>query len=285
MKTWRIGVIGLGQRIAHVLAAMAEMGWRLDVAGYADLAPVGLPILEQTGIEAGEAFESVADLLADGPFDLIMIGSPNHLHFEHLRAAFAAGFPIFAEKPIVRTREETVTLARILAEGRAPPLFIGLVMRSMPIVREVLARVDAGELGDIISMDATEHLHPEHGAYLARNWRRRAEWGGSFMLDKVCHDFDIFGRIAGSRARRVASFGGRRSTCSSQLPHPSGLARPRLSCVIARNCSSKHWETLASRATSSRSARVPLSPCSNSSLRAAPNPRASLDLQTTLPAP
>ncbi|HSZ53226.1 MAG TPA: Gfo/Idh/MocA family oxidoreductase, partial [Caulobacteraceae bacterium] len=56
----------------------------------------------------------------------------------------------------------------------------------------------------------TEHLHPEHGAYLARNWRRKAEWGGSFMLDKVCHDFDIFARLARSRAMRVASFGGRR---------------------------------------------------------------------------
>src|SRR5262249_12948851 len=62
----------------------------------------------------------------------------------------------------------------------------------------------------LISMDATEHLPPEHGAYLARNWRRRAEWGGSFMLDKVCHDFDIFGRIARSRPARVASFGARR---------------------------------------------------------------------------
>ena len=210
MKTWRIGVIGLGQRIAHVLAAMVEMGWRLDVAGYADPAPVGLPILEQAGIGAGEAFAGAAELLAHGPFNLIMIGSPNHLHFEHLRAAFSAGFPIFAEKPIVRTREETFALARILAGRATPPLFIGLVMRSMPIVREVLARVDAGALGDIVSMDATEHLHPEHGAYLARNWRRRAEWGGSFMLDKVCHDFDIFGRIAGSRAARVASFGARR---------------------------------------------------------------------------
>jgi predicted dehydrogenase len=80
----------------------------------------------------------------------------------------------------------------------------------MPLVREVIARADAGELGDLISMDATEHLHPEHGAYLARNWRRKAEWGGSFMLDKVCHDFDIFGRLARSRAMKVASFGGRR---------------------------------------------------------------------------
>ena len=88
-------------------------------------------------------------------------------------------------------------------------MFIGLVMRSMPIVREVIARVEGGALGQIVSMDATEHLPPEHGGYLARNWRRKAEWGGSYLLDKVCPDFDIFGRIAGARAARVASFGGR----------------------------------------------------------------------------
>ena len=91
MKTRRIGVIGLGQRIAQVLAAMFELGFRLEVAGYADPAPVGLPILKHAGVAAGEAFAGAADLLARGPFDLIMIASPNRLHFEHLQAAFAAG--------------------------------------------------------------------------------------------------------------------------------------------------------------------------------------------------
>jgi predicted dehydrogenase len=210
MTTYRIAVIGLGQRIAHVLAAMEEVGWRIELAGYADPSPVGLPILAQTGLVPERVYADVAELLSDGPFDLVMIGTPNHLHAEHLRAAFAAGFPIFSEKPIVRTADETFDLARELAAAHAPPLYIGLVMRSMPLVREVIARCDAGELGDLVSMDATEHLHPEHGAYLARNWRRREAWGGSFMLDKVCHDFDIFGRIAGGRATRVASFGGRR---------------------------------------------------------------------------
>jgi predicted dehydrogenase len=210
MITRRIAVIGLGQRIAHVLAAMKEMGWDLRLDGYVDPAPVGAPILEVAGILPGRQFPSPETLLAAGPYDLVMIGTPNHLHLTHLQAAFAAGYPIFSEKPIVRTEAESLALARRLAGADLPPLFIGLVMRSMPIVKEVIARVDAGELGALISMDATEHLPPEHGGYLARNWRRRAEWGGSFMLDKVCHDFDIFGRLAGARPARVASFGGRR---------------------------------------------------------------------------
>jgi predicted dehydrogenase len=205
----RIGIIGLGQRIAHVIHAMGDIGWKVTIAGYADPAPVGMPILKERDVDAGKQYQNLSALLKDGPFDLVMIGSPNHLHYEHLLAAFEAGFPIFAEKPIVRTEEETFALARHLAHGKTPPLYIGLVMRSMPIVRETIARIDSGSLGQIVSLDTTEHLPPEHGGYLARNWRRKQEWGGSFMLDKVCHDFDIFGRLARSRAARVASFGGK----------------------------------------------------------------------------
>jgi predicted dehydrogenase len=210
MKTYRIGVIGLGQRIAHVLGAMAEVGWRLELASYVDPAPVGAPILERFGIPMGRAFETPEALLAAGPYDLLMLGAPNHLHLQHLNLALDAHTPIFAEKPIVRTQAESLALAARLAAPDTPPLYIGLVMRSMPIVREVIARVDSGQLGEIISIDATEHLPAEHGGYLARNWRRKQAWGGSYLLDKVCHDFDIFGRIARARPARVASFGGRR---------------------------------------------------------------------------
>lgn len=209
MRTYRIGVIGLGQRIAHVLAAMQEVGWNLQVAAHVDPAPVGAPIMAAAGIEMGQALETPQQLLAQGPYDLVMIGSPNHLHFEHINLALDAGWPIFAEKPIVRTEAETYDLARRLAGGGGPPLFIGLVMRSMSIVRETIARIDSGQLGALVSIDATEHLPPEHGGYLARNWRRRQEFGGSYLLDKVCHDFDIFGRLARSRPAKVASFGGR----------------------------------------------------------------------------
>jgi predicted dehydrogenase len=117
MKPIRVGVIGLGQRIAHVLRAMQDVGFDFRVAGYTDPAPVGLPILKERDIDPGSPYTNANTLLEDGPFDLVMIGSPNHLHFEHLLGAFEAGFPIFAEKPIVRTEEETFALARRISGG------------------------------------------------------------------------------------------------------------------------------------------------------------------------
>ncbi|OHB30905.1 MAG: hypothetical protein A2790_09570 [Phenylobacterium sp. RIFCSPHIGHO2_01_FULL_69_31] len=219
MTTYRIGVIGLGQRIAHVLAAMQEVGWNLDLAGYVDPAPVGQPILEAADIPMGRSFPTPAELMKGGPFDLLMLGAPNHLHFEHLAFALDQSAPIFAEKPIVRTEAETEALAGRLATG-APPVYVGLVMRSLPIVREILARIDGGDLGELVSIDATEHLPPEHGGYLARNWRRRQEWGGSYLLDKVVHDFDVFGRMVGARPARVASFGGRRIFTAQRVDPP-----------------------------------------------------------------
>jgi predicted dehydrogenase len=223
----RIAVIGLGQRIAAVLRALKQAGANLEILGYADPSPVGLPILERENIAPGKPFSSAQRLLAQSPFDLLFIGSPNHLHAEHLSLALDGNSPIFMEKPIVRTEAESLALAKRLKSPH-PPVYVGLVLRSAPIAREVLRLVREGVIGEIVSIDATEHLPAEHGSYLARNWRRKVEWGGSFMLDKVCHDFDIFQAIAGSRAARVASFGGRGHFRSDRRPtkvaYPDGSA-------------------------------------------------------------
>ncbi len=205
----RLGVIGLGQRMGAVLAALKQAGAQFSVDGYFDPEPVGLERLLREQIHPGEAYRSAEQAVTSGGRDLILIGSPNHLHAEHLMLALYGNVPVFVEKPIVRTENESYSLAQRLSREETPELHVGLVLRSAPIVREILSIVREAHLGQIVSIDATEHLPPEHGAYLARNWRRKREWGGSYLLDKVCHDFDILGEIAGSRAERVVSFGGR----------------------------------------------------------------------------
>lgn len=206
----RIGLVGFGWRISRVLIAMKRTDWDFEVVGFVDPSPGGQPAAAAEDIETGRPFESIEALYAAGPLDLMMIGSPNHLHLEHLKACLARDVPVFCEKPIVRTKGESVELAGLLASrSDLPPLFVGLVLRSMPLVKEAIGRIHRGELGALVSIDATEFLIPEHGAYLARNWRRKSEWGGSFLLDKACHDFDIFDWATKSLPRRVMSMGGR----------------------------------------------------------------------------
>lgn len=209
MTALRFGVIGLGMRMAHVLRAIKRAGGPFEIAAFHDPEAHGLDTLAEEGIPSGPAVDSAEAVARTKGLDLILIGSPNHLHLEHLEAALQAGVPVFCEKPIVRTAEESFALTRRLAKPGTPPVYVGLVLRSASIVRKTLQIAASGAVGRIVSIDATEHLPPEHGAYLARNWRRKNAWGGSFLLDKVCHDFDIFNTLIGARAMRVASFGGR----------------------------------------------------------------------------
>ena len=205
----RIAVAGLGQRISVVIRHLLAAAPGARLVGYVDPEPYGLPSLAKRDIAPGEAFGDVETMLARTKPDLLMVGSPNHLHLEHISAGLAAGVRVFSEKPIVRTEEESWALARLLREHGEDRVLVGLVMRSSPLTRAVAEVLAQGRVGKLVSMEGNEHLHPEHGAFLMRDWRRRQEFGGSFLLDKCCHDFDIYRMLIGARPTRVASFGGR----------------------------------------------------------------------------
>jgi predicted dehydrogenase len=204
-----IAVAGLGQRISVVIRHLLAAAPGARLVGHVDPEPYGLASLEKRGIDPGPAFADVETMLSQAKPDLLMIGSPNHLHLAHIEAGLAAGVRIFTEKPIVRTEEETWELARLLRRHGETSVLVGLVMRSSPLTRAVSALMAQGRVGQLISMEGNEHLHPEHGAFLMRDWRRREEFGGSFLLDKCCHDFDIYRMFIGSLPSRIASFGGR----------------------------------------------------------------------------
>ncbi|MGV8995363.1 MAG: Gfo/Idh/MocA family protein [Parvibaculaceae bacterium] len=208
-QTLNIAVAGLGQRIAVVLRHLIAAAPQARIVAYVDPEPYGLPSLTKRSIGVGTSYGDVTTMLAETKPDLFVIGSPNHLHLDHIKAGLAAGVRIFTEKPVVRTEDETWELARLLREHGETSVLVGLVMRSSPLTKAVAALIAQGRLGQLVSMEGNEHLHPEHGAFLMRDWRRRQEFGGSFLLDKCCHDFDIYRSFIGSLPKRVASFGGR----------------------------------------------------------------------------
>ncbi|MDO1585265.1 Gfo/Idh/MocA family protein [Rhizobium oryzicola] len=219
----KVAIIGLGFRLGYLGRVFSEIDPSFEIVGYVDPAPAGLKGLTEAGISAGKAYATPQELIAGESFDLLMIGSPNHLHLEHIRIGLEAGLTVFTEKPIVISIEESLELARLLNKYGHERLLVGLVLRYSPLYRDLRRAQEEGSLGEVVSIEASEHIEPYHGAFFMRDWRRYGRYAGGFMLEKCCHDLDLYNGVVGARPRFVASFGGRKSFVPTNAPENEGI--------------------------------------------------------------
>ena len=131
------------------------------------------------------------------------VTTPNHVHREQVRAAFAAGKHVICEKPLA-TSSETARELLDLATASGLVHCTNFNVRYYPMVREALERVRAGELGRIWNV---------HGRYLQDwlaeptdwNWRILAGEGGALRAvgDIGSHWLDLAELLSGDRVAEV----------------------------------------------------------------------------------
>lgn len=210
----RVVVSGTGLRPMHVLSIMKEEMPEIEFVGWYDPEPTYYARLG----EGVPRYDSIEAMLTDARPDLFFVGSPNVFHLDQIRLGLEAGVRIFTEKPVVVTVEETMALAELLARHGTDRVMVGLVLRYSHHMSDLRAAMAEGALGKVVSLEANEHIGPYHGAFFMRDWRRMVAWSGGFMLEKCCHDIDLYNMVTGSRPARVASFGGRKSYLPQNAP-------------------------------------------------------------------
>lgn len=193
----RIIVVGLGLRAVSVLERLQAHMSEAEVVAYVDPKPHQIERLRNH--EAIKPYGTLEEMLAGEKADLLFVSSPNHMHLEHIRLGLEAGIRMFAEKPVVISMEETMELAELLSKHGADQVLIGLVLRYAQHARDLRDAQAAGQIGDVVSIEANEHIAPYHGAFFMRDWRRHEKYSGGFMLEKCCHDLDIYNMVTGSR--------------------------------------------------------------------------------------
>lgn len=218
----RVGIVGLGYRLGYLARVFTEVVPGFVVAAHVDPDPAGLDYMRKHGISAGDSHVSLDDMLKRDDLDLLMVGSPNHMHLDHIRAGLDRGIATFTEKPVVTTVADTMELARLLGAHGADRVMVGLVLRYAPLYVDLRSAIAEGRLGEIVSVEASEHIQPYHGAFFMRDWRRYEKYSGSFLLEKCCHDLDLYAGVMGCRPARVASFGGRKSFTPRNAPQGLG---------------------------------------------------------------
>tara|TARA_B100000427_G_scaffold287272_1_gene261776 strand:- start:57 stop:1202 length:1146 start_codon:yes stop_codon:yes gene_type:complete len=217
----KIGVVGFGNRIAHVFHELKQINPDVNLVAYVDPQPIGKAYAAKNNFFPKKNYQTLNEMIANEKLDLLMIGSPNHLHLEHITEGLKAGLRIFAEKPIVVNEIQTIELAKLIREFGADKILVGLVLRYSQHARSVRELLNNNIIGDVISIEASEHIMPWHGGFFMRNWRRKEKYSGGFMLEKCCHDIDFYSMITNSRPIKVASFGGRNSFIPKNKPNES----------------------------------------------------------------
>jgi len=218
----KIGVVGFGNRIAHVFLELKKINIDATIVAFVDPQPIGKDFAEKNNFFPSQQYDSLDEMLKKEQLDLLMVGSPNYFHIEHIQKGLEEGVKIFAEKPIVINEEQTWKLAELIKKYGKEKILVGLVLRYSKHARSLKELIDNNSLGKIISLEASEHIMPWHGGFFMRNWRRKTSYSGGFMLEKCCHDLDFYSLVVGCRPIKVASFGGRRSFVPENSPALNG---------------------------------------------------------------
>jgi len=206
----RLAAIGCGPRARVYTSIAAGMPDRYSVAAAAD--PVQLRVEKIRNISKNPDFKGFAsdkDILSqDKLADVMIIATQDNYHYEPCIAAMKKGYDIILEKPAADTVEKVIEIEQTAKKcGRS--VTVCYVLRYTPFYKKVKQIIDSGELGEIVSISATEGVEPWHQSHsFVRGHWAVTENCTPMIVAKSCHDIDIIHWLTGKRFANIASFGG-----------------------------------------------------------------------------
>lgn len=209
MKKLKFVLIGAGMRgQAYTKHACLDHG--MELVAVAEPSDSRRNFIRDTyGLTDEMCFTDYKDLLALGKIaDFAMICTQDKMHIEPALMAIDLGYDLLLEKPVAPTPEECVQVWKA-AEAKGVRVLVCHVLRYTPFYRTVKDLLDAGKIGKIMSVIATEgvgNVHQSH-SFVRGNWHKTAD-SAPMLLAKSCHDLDIIQWLVDGKCKKIQSFGG-----------------------------------------------------------------------------
>ncbi|HUT32866.1 MAG TPA: Gfo/Idh/MocA family oxidoreductase [Planctomycetota bacterium] len=166
--------------------------------------------------------------------DAAVVATQDDMHAGPAIALARKGYHILLEKPMAPTARDCRRI--VAAVTRAGVVFaVGHVMRYTSYTQKLKALLDAGAVGDIVSVQHLEpvgYWHQAH-SFVRGNWRNSV-LSSPMLLAKSCHDLDWIRYVMGVPCLRVASFGTLKHFRKEEAPQ--GAADRCLDCAVEAAC-------------------------------------------------
>ncbi len=162
-----------------------------------------------------EVYFDYKQMINEADLDGVLIVTPNHLHRKMAVYALEKGVNVLCEKPFAPTLEDCDAI--IEAEKKSSAfLEIGLHYRYRKLSHFVKEAIDSKKIGDLKMMWVQEFRgdwNPngtvvEDCKGVSDNWRYLQNASGGSILEKMCHDLDVFSWWAGAKPVKVGGTGG-----------------------------------------------------------------------------
>ncbi len=236
-KCITVAVAGLGSRGNAYSAALEKLGERARIVASADVLSDRVErFAKRYGVPEEGRFPSAEKMLeCERLADVLIVATPDRLHFSHASAALDAGYHLLLEKPVSPVLSECFELAR-KAKTSSRRVIVCHVLRYTAFYRKLKSIIDSGVIGDIVSIIADEKVGYWHQAhsFVRGNWSNNGR-SSPMILQKCCHDMDIFRWLVGRRCVAVSSFGSLTHFRKSEAPH-GAPERCTEECPVYRSC-------------------------------------------------
>jgi predicted dehydrogenase len=199
----RLGLIGAGSRGQELTRSFLRVPG-VKIAAAADVYPLRFQQLSKV---CGYEMATHADyraLLDRKDLDAIVVATPLGLHAEHVLAALKSGRPVYGEKTMAYTIEQARQIVAGVAASKQV-FQVGHQYRYSPWIRAAMARVQAGEIGDVTHILAywnrnNSWRRPVLDPSLERliNWRLYHQWSLGLIAELGSHHMDIANWVMGS---------------------------------------------------------------------------------------
>jgi predicted dehydrogenase len=216
-----IGLVGGGYMGKAHAVALAAVGAVFDTA----LRP-RLEVIAATSAASAERYRTAygfhraaaswQDLVADPKVQAVVIASPQSTHRAIAEAAFAAGKPVFCEKPLGASLQDAMAMVAA-AEASGLPNMIGFNYVRTPATQFVRQLLDNGAIGDLtwFRCEHTEDFLAD--PMMPATWRTEGRANGC-MGDLAPHPINCLLALMGP----VAELSARIETVHATRPGPNG---------------------------------------------------------------
>lgn len=209
-KKITVALAGLGSRGKDVYAKAAKLyPDKMEIVAIADINPEKVKMVsEEYGIPEERCFSSAEEMLEQEKLaDVMFITTQDRQHVGHAIPALKKGYHLLLEKPISPDLDECREIVKVAKECDRK-VVVCHVLRYTPIYRKVKEILDSGKIGDVVSIMAAENVGWYHMAhsFVRGNWANSDETS-PMILQKCCHDMDLYLWLANKKCESVSSYG------------------------------------------------------------------------------